>query len=146
MDLAFPDADLGLPHSLSFLYGAKTETMFKQNLSQVTKRERDGLISYLLLQKGDLPNSKLAITWVEVAPGSRQKPHYHEREQVYVIVKGSGFMNVGGEESTVAPGDLIYIAPDITHSIVNTSTGPLVYISASTPSFDIQAFYDTGRV
>ena len=122
--------------------------MFKQNLSQATRREREGLVSYLLLQKQDVvPDTKLAITWVEVAPGSSQQPHHHEPEQVYVIIKGNGRMKVGEEESKVVSGNLVYIAPDVTHSILNTSTEePLVYVSASTPPFDIQAFYDTGRV
>ena len=120
--------------------------MFKQSLSQATSREREGLVSHLLLQKGDLPDSNLAITWVEVAPGSSQNQHRHEPEQVYVIIKGNGIMKVGEEESKVVPGDLVYIAPDVPHSIVNISKESLVYVSASTPSFDIQAFYDSGRV
>jgi mannose-6-phosphate isomerase-like protein (cupin superfamily) len=120
--------------------------MFKQSISQATKREREGLVSYFLLQKGDLADSELAITWVEVAPGSSQKQHHHEPEQVYVIIKGTGRMKVGEEESEVAPGDMVYIPPDVPHSIVNTSTEALVYVSASTPSFDIQSLYDTGRV
>lgn len=120
--------------------------MLKQSLTQATTREREGLVSHVLLQKGDLPDSNLAITWVEVAPGSRQKQHHHEPEQVYVIVKGKGQMKVGEEEAEVVPGDLVYIPPDVPHCIVNTSTEALAYISASTPSFDIESLYDTGRV
>ena len=85
--------------------------MFKQNKFEAISYERDGLTSYILLQQGDLPGDRLAVTWVDVVPGSRQRPHSHAPEQVYVIVKGKGRMQVGNEEQDVAEGDLGSISP-----------------------------------
>lgn len=64
------------------LRNARKETMFKQNKSKAPRRERDGLISHILLQQGDVPGDRLAITWVDVLPCSSQKLHSHAPEQV----------------------------------------------------------------
>lgn len=116
--------------------------MFKQNKLKAPRRERDGLISHILLQQGDIHGDQLAITWVDVLPGSSQKLHSHAPEQVYVIIKGKGNMQVGSEDQDVTEGDLIYIPSNITHSIKNTSNEMLSYISTSTPAFDIKELYD----
>jgi quercetin dioxygenase-like cupin family protein len=120
--------------------------MFKRNKSQTTRRERNGLISHFLLQEGDLPDLGLAIIWVDVAPGSNQSLHKHFSEQVYVIIKGRSRIRVGNEEQEVAEGDLVYIPPDAIHGIKNSSDQALIYVSASTPAFDIKKFYDTGEL
>ena len=124
------------------LRNERKETMFKQNRSKAPRRERDGLISHILLQQGDVHGDRLAITWVDVLPGSSQKLHSHAPEQVYVIIKGKGRMQVGSEEQDVTEGDLIYIPSNVAHAIKNTSNEMLSYISASTPAFDIKELYD----
>lgn len=120
--------------------------MFKQNKNEAPSRERDGLVSHILLQQGDVSDTQLAITWVDVAPRSSQKPHSHAPEQVYVIIKGKGLMRVGEEKQDVTEGDLIYIPPNVVHSIENLSNDMLTYISAATPSIDIKAIYDKGEL
>ena len=61
------------------------------------------------------------MTWVDVAPGSGQRPHGHVPDQVYVVVRGQGRMRVGDEERTVAGGDMVFIPPGVVHSIENAS-------------------------
>jgi mannose-6-phosphate isomerase-like protein (cupin superfamily) len=119
--------------------------MFKRNKSQVLTGEREGLLSHLLLQEGDIPDGKLAITWVDIKPGSGQRPHKHFPEQVYVIIKGKGRMRVGDEEEEVREGDLVYIPSNVTHGIKNLLDEKLTYLSASTPAFNIKNFYDTEK-
>ena len=118
--------------------------MFKRNRSEAPWRERDGLVSRILLQEGDPPETRMTVTWVDVEPGSAQRPHSHAPEQVYVILRGEGKMMVGGEERLVGEGDLIHIPPDTAHGIENTSDGVLTYVSAATPGVDWEAFYDSG--
>ncbi len=118
--------------------------MFRRNRSEAVRRERDGLVSRILLHEGDSPESQLTVTWVDVAPGSGQRPHSHAPEQVYVIVRGRGRMKVGGEERVVVEGDLIHIPPHTLHGIENASDEVLTYVSAATPAVDWEAFYDTG--
>lgn len=116
--------------------------MFKRGRSESPRRERDGLVSHILLHEGDVPETRLTVTWVDVAPGSGQRPHGHVPEQVYVVVRGGGRMRVGGEERTVAEGDMIFIPPGVVHSIENASEEVLTYVSAATPAVDWRAFYD----
>ena len=117
--------------------------MYKQSISLAPQRQRFGLISHILLQKDDVPSDHLAVTWVEVEPGSEQAPHRHDSEQAYIVIQGFGQMMVGEEEEKVSRGDMVYIPPGILHGIKNISQEKLVYISASTPAFDLKALYDS---
>ena len=118
--------------------------MFRRRRSEALWRERDGLVSRILLHGGDLPETRLTVTWVEVAPGSGQRPHGHAPEQVYVIVRGRGRMKVGDDELVVGEGDLVHIPPQTIHGIENIADEVLTYVSAATPTIDWQAFYVTG--
>jgi mannose-6-phosphate isomerase-like protein (cupin superfamily) len=112
------------------------------------RRERDGLVSSILLQEGDVAGVGITATWVEVAAGSRQRLHDHPSEQVYVIVEGRGKMTVGDEERSVGAGDLVYIPSGARHGIENAADSGtrLVYVSAATPALDAGAAYDTGQL
>jgi mannose-6-phosphate isomerase-like protein (cupin superfamily) len=77
---------------------SKERPLFARNRSEAPWRERAGLVSRILLHGRDLPETRLTVTWVEVAPEVGQRPHSHAPEQVYVIARGRGEMNVGGEE------------------------------------------------
>jgi mannose-6-phosphate isomerase-like protein (cupin superfamily) len=121
--------------------------MYTRNKEEGPRRERSGLVSHILLQRGDLPEASLTATWVEVAPESRQRLHDHASDQVYVITAGRGRMLVGEEEREVGAGDLVYIPSGAVHSIENTSEEVLTYVSAATtPAFDAEAGYDTGQL
>jgi mannose-6-phosphate isomerase-like protein (cupin superfamily) len=120
--------------------------MYTRNKEEGPRRERSGLVSHILLQRGDLPEASLTATWVEVTPGSRQRPHDHASEQVYVITAGRGRMLVGEEEREVSAGDLVYIPSGAVHGIENASEKVLTYVSAATPALDAEAGYDTGQL
>lgn len=119
--------------------------MYLKSKKESPRRERNGLVSHILMQKGDLPNDRLSVTWVDLAPGSAQKAHRHVPEQVYVIVKGKGLMQIGDEEQNVEAGDLLHIPSNAVHRITNRSGEDILsYISASTPAFDLKGLYDAG--
>ena len=120
--------------------------MYKLNKSEVPQRQREGLLSHILIQQDDVPNTQLSVTWVEVEPGASQKPHKHPPEQCYIIIQGRGKMNVGEENSIVERGDIIYIPSDSVHFITNQGDTTLIYISASTPAYDFKALYDEGSL
>ena len=117
--------------------------MYMRNKELSPRRERSGLVSHILLQRGDLPEASLTATWLEVAPGSRQRPHDHPSEQVYVITAGRGRMLVGEEEREVGAGDLIYVPSGAIPCIENASEEVLIYVSAATPALDAADAYDT---
>ena len=111
--------------------------MHIQQIHHAPVNERGGQKSYLLLTEGQFGARNLAITWVDGAPGSMQAVHGHpDNEQIYVIVRGHGVMQVADEMQEVGEGTLVYIPPGAAHAIKNTSEEPLVFISATSPPFN----------
>lgn len=104
------------------------------------RNERGGQVSYLLLAPGQFGSDRMAITLVHGEAGSEQPMHSHpEAEQVYVIVAGTGLMRVGDEQQEVVPGTLAFVPRGAKHAIRNTGSEPLVYVSATSPPFDMPA-------
>ena len=108
-----------------------------QTLDRAPVNARGGQVSHLLLGRGEFGSRNLAITWVEGESGSMQAVHGHpDNEQVYVIVRGRGVMQIGDEMKEVGEGTLVFIPPGAGHAIKNTSDDPLVFVSATSPPFD----------
>lgn len=125
---------------------AGKESMFTRHKDTAPKRPREKLTSICLLARGDVADDKLAVTWVDVAPGGRQVPHNHPEVQIYVIVAGKGRMFVGDEQKEVSAGELVYVPSGLMHGIENISDGTLSYISAANPAFDYTEAYDRGQL
>lgn len=114
-----------------------------QKLSEAPVNKRGGQVSYLLLTAGQFESRNLSVTWVECAPGSEQPVHEHaDSEQAYVIVRGTGLMRVGEEEQEVGEGTLVLVPPKTGHAIRNTRDAPLVFVSVTSPPFDVDALDD----
>lgn len=121
--------------------------MFIRHKEQADKRMRGaGLLSHFLLGKGDADGDPLAVTWVDIVPGAKQRLHSHPEPQVYVIIQGSGMMHLAGESAQVRVGDLIFIPANAMHGIDNNGDGPLSYVSAATPATDLTEAYDRGQL
>ena len=120
--------------------------MFVRSQDQADKRDRNGLTSYFMCGRGDADTDALAITWVTVEPGKRQRLHNHPEVQVYIIIVGEGTMQVSDESQIVRAGDLIYIPSNAMHGITNTGDEMLQYISAANPAFDLEEAYDRGQL
>ena len=96
-----------------------------RRLSEAAVEERGRLRSHFLMDAGDLGSRNLTVTWVDVPPGAEQRAHSHEEaEQVYVIVRGHGRMQVAGDVQEVGEGDLIFIPPATQHGIGTTAPRP----------------------
>jgi len=112
-----------------------------QTIDQAPKNRRGGgQVSHLLLAPEQFGSHNMAVTWVEALPGSQQSPHAHaNREQVYVIVQGHGRMIVDEDEEDVGAGMLVFIPPGARHAIRNPGPERLLYISATSPPFEMPA-------
>ncbi len=120
--------------------------MYTRSKVESPKRERDGLVSHALLQRGDLPDAGFTATWVDVTPGARQRLHDHPSEQVYMITAGRGRMLVGEEERETGSGEVIYVPPGAVYGIENVSEEVLTYILAAMPALDVEAAHDHGQL
>jgi len=79
-------------------------------------------------------NQSLAETIVPV--GKATDEHYHmETEEIYYIIRGQGFMEIGEEKQEVSEGDGIVIEPGMKHKIWNTSEMDLVFLCCCAPAY-----------
>jgi mannose-6-phosphate isomerase-like protein (cupin superfamily) len=97
--------------------------------------ERDKIRSYLLVAESTVGAKHIITTSVEMEPGGIQKPHRHLTEQCYMITEGHGIMEIDGESADVKTGDTIFIPSNSLHSLINTGTTVLKYLSAGSPVF-----------
>jgi mannose-6-phosphate isomerase-like protein (cupin superfamily) len=76
----------------------------------------------------------LAEATLEPAQGTQR--HYHRlSEEIYVVVKGSGELEVDGETRTVRPGDAVLIPPGAWHTLVNNGTSELRILCCCAPPY-----------
>jgi len=69
-------------------------------------------------------------------PEQSTERHYHRRsEEIYVVVKGSGELEVDGETRTVRPGDAVLIPPGAWHTLANTGTSELRILCCCAPPY-----------
>src|SRR5581483_312232 len=68
--------------------------------------------------------------------GEATERHYHARtEEIYVVVKGSGELEVDGETAHVRPGDAILIPPGAWHTLANDGTSELRILCCCVPPY-----------
>jgi len=51
-------------------------------------------------------------------PGAGTPPHFHDREEVIVVLSGSGRATVDGEELPLAAGDVLIAPANVVHQLV----------------------------
>ena len=87
-------------------------------------------------------NQSLAEAWLE--PGQATQRHYHAAtEELYVLLDGSGEMEVDGERRAVGPGDAILIPPGARHQIRADEAAPLRFLCCCAPAYSHEdTFFD----
>ncbi|HET7567120.1 MAG TPA: cupin domain-containing protein [Gaiellaceae bacterium] len=69
-------------------------------------------------------------------PGQATERHYHRAsEEIYVVTKGSGDLEVDGETRRVRPGDAILIPPGAWHTLENNGTSELTILCCCAPPY-----------
>jgi len=69
-------------------------------------------------------------------PGQATERHYHRvSEEIYVVTKGSGELEIDGETARVRPGDAILIPPGAWHTLVNNGTSELTILCCCAPPY-----------
>jgi mannose-6-phosphate isomerase-like protein (cupin superfamily) len=69
-------------------------------------------------------------------PDQATERHYHERsEEIYLVTKGSGSLEVDGETRRVRPGDVILIPPGAWHTLENDGTSELTVLCMCSPPY-----------
>jgi uncharacterized cupin superfamily protein len=70
--------------------------------------------------RAELGVSSFGLNQITLRPGQRGRIHRHEhQEEVYVVLDGTLSLLVEGEESTVGPGEVVRVGPDVRRQLVN---------------------------
>ena len=86
---------------------------------------------------------KQSVAEATLVPGAGTRRHYHARtEEIYVVLGGSGRMEVDGDERDVEPGDAILIPPGAWHEIKAADAG-LRFLCCCAPQYsDEDTFFE----
>ena len=77
-----------------------------------------------------------SLAEAQLEPGQATQRHYHERtEEIYLVTKGSGELEVDGETRTVRRGDAILIPPGAWHTLANDGTSELTILCMCSPPY-----------
>lgn len=114
-------------------------------------------------QQGDLYESRdtsfgallglkgLGISYNEVPPGRSGCPfhNHHVEDELFYVIEGTGEYRFGDSRRPIRKGDVLGApagGPETAHQIINTGTGPLVYLGISTNSpTEIVEYPDSGK-
>ena len=78
----------------------------------------------------------MSIAEARVKPRETTEYHFHKKSQeVYFILKGSGIMEMEGENKEVQVNDCIFIPAGIKHRIKNTGSKALRILCQSSPPY-----------
>ena len=77
--------------------------------------------------------------------GAATPPHYHECEEVLVILKGAGQFSIVGESRDFGPGTTLVAAPKVVHQVTNSGKEQMLLLAvfSETPA---RAFSPNGNV
>lgn len=89
-------------------------------------------------------DNKVSIARARVEPGITTKAHRLEGiQEIYLIVKGKGIVDIEGLEPTeVEKGDVVIIPPEKSQRIRNTGKSNLIFYCICTPSFSQDKYYE----
>ena len=102
-----------------------------------------GLVHQTLASHKDgLQNTEVWMQTVE--PGGETPVHYHDCEEVIVILKGSGRLSIDGKVIEFGPNSTLIIPPDIVHQLANSGTEE-IFLTASFSSTPAKVFTPDGE-
>ena len=105
------------------------EIASRDRLEPFTTKDGSEIREYLHTDEQSLAEATLQ-------PGQSTQRHYHSRsEEIYLVVEGSGRMELEGEERDVAAGDAILIPPGAWHEIRAAGNTPLRILCCCAPPY-----------
>jgi len=85
-------------------------------------------------QKEDL-QIRYSLAHAKVPPGRATKPHRLKASEVYYIMAGNGLMHIDKESFEVSPDSAVYIPPNSSQYIENTSDSDLIFLCIVDPAW-----------
>lgn len=83
-------------------------------LAPVAMEGASGVSMRIMAGRDDgAPN--FAMRQFRVEPGGHTPRHAHDYEHEVFILEGGGELHLDGQDRPIAPGDVVYVAPDTLH-------------------------------
>jgi quercetin dioxygenase-like cupin family protein len=87
---------------------------------------RKGLVYWRTLISGDLTTSEALTMGIgRMPPGEALGRHRHRPAEVYLVLEGTGSVEIGAEARPVQAGSAVFIPGNVFHSLANTGASDL---------------------
>jgi mannose-6-phosphate isomerase-like protein (cupin superfamily) len=95
----------------------------------------DSILRELLHPEKDNLKIRYSLAHAKVPLGKTTKPHRLETSEAYYIITGYGLMHIDEESFDVSPDSVVYIPPNATQYIENTSDSDLIFLCIVDPAW-----------
>ncbi len=72
----------------------------------------------------------MSVWQQSMASGCATPPHYHDCEEVVLVLEGNGEVQIGDQRYSFGPDTTLVIQPSVPHQIFNTGSVPLKTVAA----------------
>ena len=87
-------------------------------------------------------SERQSLAEASLGPGASTQRHYHvASEEIYLMVEGSGELEVDGDRGRVGPGDAILIPPGAWHELTAAADGVRLLCCCVPPYSDEDTFF-----
>ena len=104
-----------------------------------------GLVYWRTLISGDVTRSDALTMGIgRVPPGEALSRHRHRQAEIYLVLEGTGSVEIGSEARPVAAGSAVFIPGDAFHSLTNTGASDLrfAYVFPADSFDEIEYVFD----
>jgi mannose-6-phosphate isomerase-like protein (cupin superfamily) len=67
--------------------------------------------------------------WATVDPGTQTEPHAHDEEEIFIILRGRGVLEVDGAPTPLEATDVVRIPRNARHTLRNSAAEPLEFLT-----------------
>lgn len=86
---------------------------------------------------------EVSLAQARVAPGQTTRWHTLEAREVYYLLKGEGYVELGEDFGrAVGPGDAVNIPAGVRQRIGNTGQTDLIFLCVCAPRFRVEGYAD----
>jgi len=106
---------------------------------------RKGAVYWRTLISGDVTRSEALSAGIgRVPPGGALRRHRHRQAEIYLVLEGSGRVEIGPGASPVEAGSAVFIPGDAPHSLANTGASDLrfAYVFPANSFDEIEYVFD----
>jgi mannose-6-phosphate isomerase-like protein (cupin superfamily) len=108
-----------------------------KNNVQPYVQEHGEIIYELIGRAVKTPTEQHSVAYVVIPPGKSSIRHYHPvAEESYYILRGRALMELGKEEQSLEPGQIVLIPRGLPHEIHSKGPEDLEFLTISVPAWE----------